>query len=97
MNLLHILLDNNIHDSTGGQATVSHIVDFVGIAASSSYPISIKVNNLEEFSTAIKEWMSSGQFTFIHSNISKGSPADLGRPTVKPRMIKERLMKFIGG
>ncbi|MCP4267063.1 MAG: phosphonopyruvate decarboxylase, partial [Candidatus Brocadiaceae bacterium] len=28
-NLLHILLDNNAHDSTGGQATTSHNVNFI--------------------------------------------------------------------
>ncbi|MEQ9412833.1 MAG: phosphonopyruvate decarboxylase, partial [Cyclobacteriaceae bacterium] len=32
-NLLHVLLDNNTHDSTGGQATVSHNIDFVDQAA----------------------------------------------------------------
>ena len=41
-NLLHILLDNNAHDSTGGQATVSHIVDFASLAATVSYPVSLR-------------------------------------------------------
>ncbi len=31
-NLLHILIDNNSHDSTGGQFTVSHNVDFAETA-----------------------------------------------------------------
>ena len=36
-NLLHILLDNQTHDSTGGQFTVSHNVQFVDIAAACGY------------------------------------------------------------
>ena len=94
-NLLHILLDNNVHDSTGGQATVSHIVDFSGVAASSSYLNSMKVNTLEEFQKAIENWKAKGGLTFIHFKISKGSPSELGRPTIKPHQVKERLMKFI--
>lgn len=94
-NLLHILLDNNTHDSTGGQATVSHTVDFVGMAAASSYPSAVKVNHLDEFSEAIEAWKKAGNLTFIHLKISKGSPSELGRPTIKPYQVKERLMKFI--
>lgn len=94
-NLLHVLLDNNAHDSTGGQATVSHIVDFATLASSASYPVALQVNSLDELQEAIKQWKSGEQLTFIHLRISQGSPAELGRPTVKPFEVKERLMKFI--
>lgn len=94
-NLLHILLDNNAHDSTGGQATVSHIVDFATLASTVSYPVALQVNTLDELEEAVKEWKSNGQLTFAHLRISQGSPAELGRPTVKPFEVKERLMKFI--
>ena len=32
-NLLHLLLDNGMHESTGGQATVSRNVDFCAVAS----------------------------------------------------------------
>ena len=41
-NLLHLLLDNGAHDSTGGQATVSAGVSFAHIAAACGYPWSIE-------------------------------------------------------
>ena len=94
-NLLHVLLDNNAHDSTGGQATVSHIVDFATLASTVSYPVALQVNTLDELEEAVREWKSNAQLTFIHLRISQGSPAELGRPTVKPFEVKERLMKFI--
>lgn len=94
-NLLHVLLDNNAHDSTGGQATVSHIVDFAAFGASVSYPTSMKLNTLDELQNAVKKWKDSGDLTFIHFQISQGSPAELGRPTVKPYEVKDRLLKFI--
>lgn len=95
-NLLHILLDNNAHDSTGGQATVSHIVDFASMAATVSYPVSLQVNSLEELEDGINQWKNQPQLTFILLKISQGSPAELGRPTVRPFEVKERLIKFIG-
>jgi len=94
-NLLHILLDNNAHDSTGGQATVSHIVDFAALAASVSYPSALLVNSLKELQEAIIQWKQNGDLTFIHMQISQGSPPELGRPTVKPYEVKDRLLKFI--
>ena len=36
-NLVHVVLDNGVHDSTGGQATVSPIVDFAGVALACGY------------------------------------------------------------
>ncbi len=94
-NLLHILLDNNVHDSTGGQATVSHIVDFVDLAAAVSYPITLEVNTVSELGESLKKWLQEGTLTFIYLKIAQGSPAELGRPTVKPYEVKDRLLNFI--
>jgi len=35
--LLHLLLDNGVHYSTGGQATVSPLVSFVHLATACGY------------------------------------------------------------
>jgi phosphonopyruvate decarboxylase len=94
-NLLHILLDNNVHDSTGGQATISHNIDFAMSAHAAGYPMAISVGNTEELNTELNNWKAKPQATFIHLKIAKGSPKDLGRPTIKPFEVKERLMNFI--
>lgn len=94
-NLLHILLDNNTHDSTGGQATVSHIINFVELAASVGYIHAIYAHNLDELENVIKEWRKNGGLTFLYIKMSKGSPPELGRPKVKPYEVKERLIEFI--
>ncbi|MEZ4971997.1 MAG: phosphonopyruvate decarboxylase [Cyclobacteriaceae bacterium] len=94
-NLLHIVLDNNTHDSTGGQATVSHNIDFVEHAASVCYPIARQVNGLDELTKSIVKWQMQGGLTLLHLRIAKGSTKELGRPSVKPYQVKERLMQFI--
>lgn len=96
-NLLHILLDNQTHDSTGGQSTVSHNTDFVEIAAASGYAKSIYIHNLEELKSALREWKQSSGLTFLHIRIGKGSKKGLGRPKNKPYEVKERLQAYIKG
>lgn len=94
-NLLHILLDNTTHDSTGGQATISPNVDFALVAHATGYPVAIKVNSIEELKLELVQWKENPIATFLHLKIAKGSPKDLGRPTIKPFEVKERLMKFL--
>jgi phosphonopyruvate decarboxylase len=94
-NLLHILLDNNSHDSTGGQQTVSENVQFMKIASEAGYERSIAANDVKTIDAIIEKWKESPALTFIHAKIKKGSKKNLGRPTVSPVHVKERIMKFI--
>ena len=94
-NLLHILLDNNVHDSTGGQQTVSGNVDFVEVAAACGYNRAIYVHNLAELKECIVNWKKNQKLTFLYMRIAPGSKKSLGRPTLKPHEVKERLQVFI--
>ncbi|SHF39526.1 phosphonopyruvate decarboxylase [Seinonella peptonophila] len=94
-NLLHILLDNQVHDSTGGQSTVSPSVNFVEMAAACSYPRSIYLHHLHELSSTIQHWSESSTLTFLYLKIRKGSQTNLSRPHLKPHEVKTRLQSFI--
>lgn len=94
-NMLHILLDNETHDSTGGQSTVSHNVNFVTIAASCGYEKSLYLHSLKELEEQIQLWKMTNGLTFLYLKISKGSEPNLGRPKISPSEVKIRLRKFI--
>lgn len=94
-NMIHILLDNGSHDSTGGQATVSGNVDFIDVAGACGYNRSVYVHNLDELEGHIRTWKKEKGLTFLYMKISKGSSEQLGRPSVKPYQVKERLMGFL--
>ncbi|MET3544872.1 phosphonopyruvate decarboxylase [Paenibacillus favisporus] len=94
-NMIHILLDNNAHESTGGQRTVSHNMDFVNIAASCGYTRAIHVHNLEELKASLQEWKKTKGLTFIYMKTSMQSKDQLARPSIKPHEVKERLQRFI--
>ncbi len=94
-NLLHILIDNNVHDSTGGQLTVAENVDFVQVASSVGYEYSIYVHSLEELENKLIDWKKNPVLTFIYIKIREGTKENLGRPKIKPYEVKERLIVFL--
>jgi len=94
-NMIHILLDNHTHDSTGGQATISENIDFCSIAAASGYTNSLFAHSLTELKQIMDNWHRNPCLTFVHLPVAKGSKEPLGRPKTKPFQVKERLMKFI--
>jgi phosphonopyruvate decarboxylase len=94
-NLLHVVLDNNAHASTGGQQTVSHHVGFSQIAESTGYEKVYHANNLDDFSAYFSDWQNNTGLGFLYLAIELGSKSNLGRPNVTPPEVKARLMEFI--
>jgi phosphonopyruvate decarboxylase len=94
-NMLHILIDNNMHDSTGGQFTVSHNVDFVEAAAACGYSRSIYVHSLSELKERLEEWRKAPALSFFYIKVKPGTKENLGRPKIKPFEVKNRLMEFL--
>lgn len=96
-NFCHILLDNESHDSTGGQFNLSPIVDFAHIAFSCGYEVVRVVRDLEELEQGIKAFMesTSGGAHFIYMRIAKVSKQNLGRPKITPKEVGLRLSHFL--
>jgi phosphonopyruvate decarboxylase len=94
-NLLHLLLDNGVHDSTGGQATVSPRISFAMIAAACGYASSFETSDLGQISSWLNEPPADGA-RFARLFIQSGTPSDLPRPALTPVEVKTRLMQHIG-
>ena len=94
-NLVHVLLDNGMHESTGGQSTVSHSVDFCAIASASGYPRTVSVSTADEMREAISA--QSDTLSFIHAPIVPGIPEQLPRPVITPPEVAARLRNFLAG
>jgi len=93
-NLIHILLDNEVHDSTGSQATVAGNINFAKIAEATGYSVSLTGNEIE----LIDELFSlegHGGPVFGHLKISSGTIENLPRPDVTPNEVLTRLMNHI--
>jgi len=95
-NLIHILLDNNVHDSTGQQLTNASTVNFANIAANCGYKESYSTDNTNNFSNIIKKKLSNTHGPiFIRIKIQKGSVQNLGRPTIHPKDVARRFQNFL--
>ncbi len=93
--LLHILLDNGVHDSTGGQATVSASVDFAGVALSCGYAHAFSCDSAAGFAAAFSASLALVGPVLLHVRIRPGSMEKLGRPTVAPHEVARRFRDFV--
>jgi phosphonopyruvate decarboxylase len=96
-NLIHVVLDNGVHDSTGGQSTVSASVEFAEIAVSSGYATAAKCDSVSGLGKAYTAALASDGPHLIHMRIQAGSLKELGRPTVKPPEVARRFKAFMAG
>jgi phosphonopyruvate decarboxylase len=94
-NLWHLLLDNGVHDSTGGQATVAPAISFAGIAAACGYAAAREAHDAAELGEWFKAAPVSGP-RFMSLRIRPGAPDGLPRPALGPTAVKERFMQHIG-
>ena len=92
---IHIVLDNGVHDSTGGQPTVSGTVDFAGVAIACGYRYAASCGTLDGFAAAYQAAALAPKPALIHARITPGSMAKLGRPTVTPDSVARRFKSFL--
>jgi len=96
-NLRHIVLNNNAHDSVGGQPTIADKIDLCGIARSCGYKQVFSVKTKDELKNVLNNQCSNEEKSpiFIEVIVRKGNRKDLGRPNTSPQENKNAFMKFI--
>ena len=96
-NFCHILLDNQSHDSTGGQQSLSPFVDFAAVARACGYAHAQLCADIEDLAREIEGFLaqSAGGAVFLSLRIQRGSKKDLSRPKITPREVAERLFGFL--
>ena len=93
--LIHVLLDNGVHDSTGGQPTVSASVDFAAVAIACGYRHAASCGTLEGFEAAFRAAEAGPKPALLHVRITPGSLSKLGRPTVAPDAVARRFKAYL--
>ena len=94
-NLYHIVLDNEAHDSTGAQGTVTASVDFSAIAHACGYGLALGGDRLDLVDGLFCAAPSPGA-RLLHLKIRSGAMDALPRPKVTPVEVVRRLMHHIG-
>lgn len=94
-NLIHIVINNEAHESVGGMPNVAGSIDLVGVARACGYPNAVSVESFEALDTALSDAKSRRELSFIEVKCAIGARADLGRPTTSAKENKENFMAFI--
>jgi phosphonopyruvate decarboxylase len=94
-NLIHIVFDNGVHDSTGGQATVSAGVDFARVALACGYASAATTDDIAGFEVSVAAALKAKGPHFIRIRVQPGSIKNLGRPTVTPYDVARRFRAFL--
>jgi len=92
-NFHHLVLDNGVHESTGGQSTVSRAISFAGVARACGYRRADEGLTEED----LQRFLDGGRGpALLQLKTKRGVPEGLPRPDVMPRQVKQRLMRHLG-
>jgi phosphonopyruvate decarboxylase len=92
-NFHHLVLDNGVHESTGGQSTVSRAISFAGIARACGYHRAEEGLDADDLQGFLRGDRGP---SLLQLKTRRGVPEGLPRPDVTPREVKQRLMRHLG-
>jgi phosphonopyruvate decarboxylase len=95
-NLIHVLLDNGVHDSVGGEETGFLNVDSQALAKAFGYKNYSGVSSKEELLGALSAALTCAGSYFIHVQCAPGHRNNLGRPSESPIQSKIMFMEALG-
>lgn len=94
-NLIHVVFNNEAHDSVGGMPTATSSMDLCGIAIACGYKYAYSVKEESELDKLLPIIKANKKLTFIEIKVAIGSRATLGRPTIKASDNKVAFMKYL--
>ena len=94
-NLIHVVINNEAHESVGGLPTVAGKIDLTKVALGCGYPSVQSVQTVEALQAALEKVTANDQLSFIEVKAAIGSRGDLGRPTVSARDNKIGFMEYL--
>jgi len=94
--VLHVILDNNSHDSVGGTKTVSDTVNFELLGRAVGYKRTASVNSRSSLQDELGNLRNHEGPALIWVKIRKGSRENLPRPSLSPVERKKLFLNRLG-
>ena len=91
-NFKYILLNNNSHDSVGGQSTYANDIDFKKFSKSLGFKRYYLINDVKELQKNIKKFLSTNNLSFLEARVQNNKIKKLPRPK-DLIAIKDQFMK----
>lgn len=94
-NFKHIIVNNGVHESVGGQPTVGFQINFPMIAQACGYTSVMTANNINSLKEKLIEFKKISGPALLEIKVSPGHRSDLGRPTTTPQENKRAFIDFL--
>lgn len=94
-NLIHIVLDNEAYDSTGGQATTAATIALTEVARAAGYQSVQQVTAADALRQGLAQALAQPGPHFLLVKVAPGSQADLARPQLTPPELQDRFRAFL--
>jgi phosphonopyruvate decarboxylase len=98
-NLVHVVIDNNAYASTGGQPTLSHVVDWAALGSALGYVATQSCRDVESVAAAVEAATHAlgPQLVVAHVELGDGQVPGRASSAISVAEIATRLCRSIGG
>ena len=94
-NLLHIVFDNQVYESSGASITATAgPTDLTAVARAAGYPKALWAKSVDEFARAVTDALAGDQLTFVGARVEHGR-TDLPAIVVDDAENKYRFMRHL--
>jgi phosphonopyruvate decarboxylase len=92
-NFIHVVMNNGVHESVGGQPSVGLKINFTQIAKYSGYKtVDSPIKDGQELLSSVDKLLDKGGPSFIEVFIRKGMRSKLPPLDIIPEDLKQELM-----
>ncbi len=94
-NLIHIVINNEAHETVGGMPTVAGNIDLVSVARACGYPYAVCVDTIEALNRELDAVKKRTALSLIEVKCAIGARENLGRPTTTALENKKSFMEYL--
>lgn len=95
-NLIHIVLNNGVNESVGGQLSSGQIIDLTTVAKGCGYVTLEKfVESKDDLQNAVKQMAGGNKLSFIDVHVRQGIRKDMPGLKIEHESAKEALMNYL--
>lgn len=94
-NFVHIVINNEAHESVGGMPTAASTMNIPQIALGCGYESVVSVQRMEELKEKLRQAKGASVLSLIEVKCAIGARADLGRPKTTPKENRDSFMEYL--
>jgi phosphonopyruvate decarboxylase len=91
-NYFHVVFNNGVHDSVGGQRTSVNVIDVAATARALGYRYATSTSDMAAVQNAVAELRAQDGPALLELKVRPGNRPDIGRPTRTPAESKRAFM-----